>query len=69
MSLDGDAPAPSAGCALLDMIRIHLVPVLLGAGRRMSEHLGGAPVRLERTRMIESPGATHLRFRVVRDPV
>jgi hypothetical protein len=51
------------------MIRIHLVPDLLGAGRRMSEHLGGAPVWLERTRMIESPGATHLRFRVVRDPV
>jgi RNA polymerase sigma-70 factor (ECF subfamily) len=41
-----------------------VVPVLLGEGKRLFDHLGG--VRdLERTRVVESPdGITHLRFRV-----
>jgi dihydrofolate reductase len=47
---------------LLDEIQIHLVPVLLGGGRRLFEHAG--KMELEPTRVIESPGVTHLRFRV-----
>jgi len=54
----------SAG--LLDEIQIHLVPILLGGGRRLFDHVGTADVELERTRVIESPGVTHLRFRVVK---
>ena len=39
---------------------------LLGDGIRLFDRLGPEPIELERTRVIESPGVTHLRFRVVR---
>lgn len=45
---------------------IHLVPVLLGDGVRLFEHIGTVHIELELTRLIESPGVTHLRFRVAR---
>jgi dihydrofolate reductase len=51
---------------LLDEINIDLVPVLLGAGVRLFEQLGIEPIDLETTRVIEAPGVTHLRFRVVK---
>ncbi len=51
---------------LLDEIHIDLVPVLLGDGIRLFDHLDGAPLELERTRVIEAPGVTHLTFRVVK---
>lgn len=51
---------------LLDEIQIHLAPVLLGEGRRLFEHLETEQIELETTRVIESPGVTHLRFRVVK---
>jgi len=51
---------------LLDEIQLTLVPVLLGDGIRLFEHLGTDHIELERTRVIESPGVTHLRFRVLR---
>ncbi len=50
---------------LLDEIQIHLAPVLLGSGTPLFDHLGG-PVRLERTEVLDSPNATHLRYRVLR---
>lgn len=51
---------------LLDEIQIDLVPVLLGQGVRLFEYLGIEPIELERTSVIESPGVTHLSFRVVK---
>jgi dihydrofolate reductase len=51
---------------LLDEISIDLVPVLLGSGVRLFEHLGIEPIELERTGVVESPGVTHLSFRVVK---
>lgn len=51
---------------LLDEIHVDLVPVLLGGGVRLFEHLGSAPIELERTRVIEASGVTHLTFRVVK---
>ena len=51
---------------LLDQIHIDLVSVLLGTGIRLFEHLGIEPVELERTRVIEARGVTHLGFRIVR---
>ena len=51
---------------LLDEIHVDLVPVLLGGGVRLFEHLGTEPIGLERTRVIEAPGVTHLTFRVVK---
>jgi dihydrofolate reductase len=50
---------------LLDEMQIHLIPVLLGEGVRLFEDLGRERIELERTRVIESPSSTHLRFRVV----
>ncbi len=51
---------------VLDEIQIHLVPVLLGEGRRLFEHLGADHVELEPIRVLEGPGVTHLRYRVRR---
>jgi dihydrofolate reductase len=51
---------------LVDELRLHLAPVLLGAGRRLFENLGGQTIELERTRVIESPYATHLDFTIRR---
>ena len=56
--------ALSAG--LLDEIEIHLVPILMGEGRRLFEHLGTGRRELERVRVLEGEGGvTHLRYRVV----
>jgi dihydrofolate reductase len=52
---------------LLDELEIHLIPVLLGQGRRLFEHLGSDQRELERTRVLEGEaGVTHLRYRVRR---
>jgi dihydrofolate reductase len=51
---------------VLDEIQIHLVPVLLGEGRRLFEHLGADHIELDPIRVVEGPGVTHLRYRVRR---
>jgi dihydrofolate reductase len=52
---------------LLDELEIHLIPVLLGDGRRLFEHLGTEQRELERIRVLEGEGGvTHLRYRVRR---
>ena len=52
---------------LLDELEIHLIPVLLGDGRRLFEHLGAEQRELERIRVLEGEGGvTHLRYRVRR---
>jgi dihydrofolate reductase len=50
---------------LLNELHIHLVPVLLGDGVRLLEDVR-PDVKLERTRVIDSPAVTHLRYRVVK---
>jgi len=45
--------------------RVSLVPVLLGAGERPFEGLRGAVPRLAQDRVVEAPGVTQLRYRVV----
>jgi dihydrofolate reductase len=51
---------------LLDEIQSDLIPVLLGGGVRLFDHLGAAPVELELTRVVEGLGVTHLKYRVVK---
>jgi dihydrofolate reductase len=51
---------------VIDELQIHLVPVLLGEGRPLFEHLGAEHTELELTRIVEGAGATHLRYRVCR---
>jgi dihydrofolate reductase len=50
---------------VLDELQIHLIPVLLGAGRRLFEVLP-SHVELEIVRVIDTPEATHLRYRIRR---
>jgi dihydrofolate reductase len=52
---------------LVDVVQIHLVPVLLGGGIRLFEHLGDEQIKLERLRVIESPYVTHLKYRVIKE--
>ena len=49
---------------LVDEIGVHLVPVLFGSGLRMFENLGDEHIQLETVEVTETPGATHLRFRI-----
>jgi dihydrofolate reductase len=51
---------------LLDELEIHLIPVLFGQGRRLFDNLAAEQIELERTRVLEGPGVTHLHYRVMR---
>ena len=52
---------------LLDELEIHLIPVLMGDGRRLFELLGVEQRELERIRVLEGEdGVTHLRYGVRR---
>ncbi len=51
---------------LVDEICVDLAPVLLGGGVRLFDNLGTGPIELERTRVVEVPGVTHLIYRVVK---
>ena len=46
---------------VLDELEIHLIPILLGDGRRLFD---GEHAALELTRVVDAPGVTHLRYRV-----
>jgi dihydrofolate reductase len=48
---------------LVDELQVHVAPLLLGDGTRLFGE-GGEPIRLETTRVLSSPRAAHLRFRV-----
>jgi dihydrofolate reductase len=79
---DGDVLVLGAGAAqallrvgALDEIALHVVPVLLGRGRRLFEGLPAELVELELMRRRETPDTedlarrvTHLRYRVRRGP-
>ena len=52
---------------VLDEIELHVVPVLIGQGRRLFEGLAPEQIDLERTRILEGEnGVTHMHYRVQR---
>ena len=51
---------------LLDEFHLSIAHVLLGEGVRLFDHLGPQVIHLEHLRTVESPGATHFSFRVVK---
>jgi dihydrofolate reductase len=53
------------GAGVLDELQIHQIPVLFGGGRRLFEALPSR-VELEIVRVIDTPEATHIRYRVQR---
>jgi len=55
------------GTGFVDEVQVHLAPVLLGGGIRLFEHSRSGKIKLERTRVVESPFATHLRFRIIKE--
>ena len=75
---DGDVLVHGAGAAQaligagqLDELELHVVPVLLGQGRRLFDHLPAEPVELELLRHLQSQDGDladrvmHLRYRVL----
>lgn len=65
VSLMGSAvPQQCLRAGLLDEIQVDVVPMLLGGGVRLFDHLGTAPIKLETIRVVDAPGITHLRYRV-----
>lgn len=73
MSADRPVMVHGAGAARallevgqLDEIDIHLVPVLLGQGRRLFEVRDPGHIELELVRRLEGRDTTHLRYRVRR---
>ena len=50
---------------VLDELQIHQIPVLLGAGRRLFDTLPSR-IELEIVQVIDTPPATHIRYRIRR---
>ncbi|HEY0806974.1 MAG TPA: dihydrofolate reductase family protein, partial [Pseudonocardiaceae bacterium] len=50
---------------LVDEIRVHVIPVLLGGGTSLFGTLASS-ISLERTTALATPAATHIGYRVVR---
>lgn len=51
---------------LLDEFHMAIAHVLLGTGIRLFDHLGSEVIKLEHIQTLETPGATHLSFRIVK---
>jgi dihydrofolate reductase len=51
---------------LMDEIHLDVAPLLLGKGVRLFDHLDIEPIELERIRVVEAPGVTHMGFRVAK---
>ena len=62
----GNVVQQALSAGLVDELRLHVASVLLGGGARLFDDARNRDVRLERTRLLEGPQATHLWYRVVR---
>jgi dihydrofolate reductase len=60
----GDVVQQCLAAGLLDELEVHLAPVLLGGGVRLLDRPDLAGRRLELIRVIDSPGAVHVRYAV-----
>lgn len=61
-----DTARQCLAAGLLDELNLHLAHVFLGRGVRLFHPFDGGPVETERVALVETPGVTHLRLRVVR---
>ena len=51
---------------LVDEVQLHVVPALFGSGLRLFDAALAECIQLEQTRIIESVGVTHLKYRVIK---
>jgi dihydrofolate reductase len=51
---------------LLDEMHLHLVHILLGGGTRLFDKLTIKPTNLEKISVVDTPGVTHLKFRILK---
>jgi dihydrofolate reductase len=65
--MGADVAQQFLAAGLIDEIQINHVPILLGDGVRLFEQLGARNSRLEKDRVLDSPHATHIRYRVVKE--
>lgn len=49
----------------MDELSVHIVPVLFGGGMRVFERITDEHVQLEVAEVVDTPTATHVRYRVV----
>ena len=64
VSLAGGAEAARAylDADLVDEMEINLVPIFLGDGERLFDHLGAGNPQFAHVRTVAAPGVTHLNF-------
>ena len=51
---------------LADELHVDIMPVLLGNGQRLFEHISDQPVALEKIKVLETPTRTSLQFRIIK---
>ncbi|HEV8686835.1 MAG TPA: dihydrofolate reductase family protein [Gaiellaceae bacterium] len=61
-----DAAQQLIKAGLLDQIQVSMLPLLLGEGLRLFEHIGPEQRRLEKIKVIDAPSRTDIRYRVVK---
>jgi dihydrofolate reductase len=67
VALMGSAAVQQAlRAGLLDEFEVDVVPVLLGGGVRLLDHIGDSAVQLEKVLVVDAPDVTHMRYRVIR---
>ncbi len=60
-----DAINQYLAAGLVDEVELHVVPIILGGGARLFDGVG-PDLKLELVRVVEAPGVTHLKYRVLR---
>ena len=56
----------SLAAGLVDEIQVHLVPVLLGGGIRLFGGPKAGRIGLEKARVVDAPGVTHITYHVLK---
>jgi dihydrofolate reductase len=64
--MGADTQQQFINAGLVDDIHLNIVPILLGSGTRLFEHLKVTPLQLERLKVVELPSVTHLWYRIVK---